>query len=168
MSPCHGLHLLFIYFIFSCYFYLMLGSIRFHVPHWFLFNERHWFALIKSSLITMKLTASACVHHGFSTGKPPRIFGRLQNIWINLVAYPVLVIHVVFFPAAVPPRGLKHKYVQLCVHLHAYQPTCMAVRISYFKACGCVHTLWLKSWQTTITSSLLTVFLMQLFWAERR
>lgn len=54
-----GLHLLLIYMIFSCYFYLVLGSIQFHVSHWVLFNERHWFALINSSLITMKL--SLCV-----------------------------------------------------------------------------------------------------------
>ena len=70
MSPSHGLHLLFIYFIFSCDFYLMLGRLRFHVFHWFLFNERDWFALIECSLITMKLTVSMRVHHDYSTGKP--------------------------------------------------------------------------------------------------
>lgn len=51
-----GLHLLPIYTIFHVVYYLMLGSIPFHVFLWFLFNERHWFAPISSSLVTMKMS----------------------------------------------------------------------------------------------------------------
>lgn len=44
-----------LYNIPHCY-YLMLGSIPFHVFLWFLFNERHWFVPINCSLVTMKMS----------------------------------------------------------------------------------------------------------------
>lgn len=118
MSPSHGLHLIFIYFIFSRDFYLMLERLRFHVFHWFLFNERHWFALIGCSLITMKLTVSLCVHHGCSTGEPAHKLVNCEEMDKENLNKPcgISFVRHLFFLGSVPPRGLKHKYVQLCAH----------------------------------------------------
>lgn len=82
MPPHHRLCVLFIYFIFTC-FYVVLGSIQY-----FLFNRCDWFLPVKSTLIICNcLSRCGFMVHGYATGKVTFFIIYYQHMSIQLFAY---------------------------------------------------------------------------------
>lgn len=124
MSPTR-LHLVLIYMIFMCYYYPVWGSAQFYVCCWFLFNEHHWFALISSSLITMKLplcgsTMAARLERRCSCLCTLCWSEQTDKKCLNkpLLANALWLILVVFATSPLPEVYKMHKCSSVCKRMH--------------------------------------------------
>lgn len=125
--------------MFCFVFYLTLGSIPVHISHWFVFNERHWFALIKSSLITMNqsqwvftMVSQVESRHSWLHTFLTYCSTQMNKEYLNTPCGIFFIIHSWYVFCSLN-RALK-KNVQLCaLACIQYEQSCRVGSMPYFK-----------------------------------